>query len=60
LTEPVTVTIHWSIEQLLFATMNGTIIWYNTKLEELRVLYEDKSEDYLKLDDFNGDVILLD
>ena len=35
--------------------------WYNTKLDECRVLYADKSEDYLKLDDFNGvDVILID
>ena len=39
----------------------GTITWYNVKLDECRVLYVDKSEDYLKLDDFNGvDVILLD
>ena len=39
----------------------GTITWYNTKLDECRVLYADKSEDYLKLDDFNGvDVILID
>ena len=30
-------------------------------LDECRVLYADKSEDYLKLDDFNGvDVILID
>ena len=43
--------------------MNGTLVptWYNTKLDECRVLYADKSEDYLKLDDFNGvDVILID
>ena len=62
LTEPV--TIHLSIELSLFATMNGTLVpiaWYNTKLDECRVLYADKSEDYLKLDDFNGvDVILID
>ena len=39
----------------------GTITWYNTKLDECRVLYADKSEDYLKLGDFNGvDVILID
>ena len=38
----------------------GTITWYNKKLDECRVFYEvDNSEDYLKLDDFNGvDVIL--
>lgn len=40
---------------------DGTITWYNTKLDECRVLFADKSEDYLKLDDFNGvDVILVD
>ena len=35
---------------------------YNTKLDECPVLYADKSEDYLKLDDFNNgvDVILID
>ena len=40
----------------------GTITWYNKKLDECRVLYEvDNSEDYLKLDDFNGlNVILLE
>ena len=39
----------------------GTTTWYNTKLDECRVLYADKSEDYLKLDDFTGvDVILID
>ena len=33
--------------------------WYNTKLDEYRVVFPDKSEDYFKLDDFNGvDVIL--
>ena len=38
----------------LLATMNGT-------LEECRVLYADKSEDYLKLDDFTAvDVISVD
>ena len=38
----------------------GTITWCNTKLDECRVLYADKSKDYLKLDDFNGvDVILI-
>ena len=37
------------------------LVRYNTKLDECRVLYADKSEDYLKLDDFNGaDVILID
>ena len=39
----------------------GTITQYNTKLDECHILYADKSEDYLKLDDFNGvDVILID
>jgi len=39
----------------------GTITWYNKKLDECRVLFADKSEDYLTLDDFNGvDVILVD
>ena len=39
----------------------GTITWYNVKLDECRVLNVVKTEDYLKLDDFNGvDVILLD
>ena len=37
----------------------GIITWYNTKLDEYRVVFPDKSEDYFKLDDFNGvDVIL--
>ena len=39
----------------------GTITWYNTKLDECRVLHADKSVGYLKIDDFNGvDVILID
>ena len=29
-------------------------MWYNTKLAEHRVLYEDSSEDYITLDDING------
>ena len=33
----------------------------NKKLDEYRILFDDNSEDYLKLDDFNGvDVLLLD
>ena len=37
----------------------GIITWYNTKLDEYRVVFPDKWEDYFKLDDFNGvDVIL--
>ena len=37
----------------------GIITWYNTKPDEYRVVFPDKSEDYFKLDNFNGvDVIL--
>ena len=37
----------------------GIIRWYNTKLDEYRVVFPDKLEDYFKLDDFNGvDIIL--
>ena len=32
----------------------GEIMWYNTKRDEYRVLYEDSSEDYITLDDSNG------
>ena len=36
-------------------------MWYNTKLTEYRVLYEDSSEDYITLDDINGiDMIFID
>ena len=39
----------------------GVVSWYNKKLDEYRILFDDNSEDYLKLDDFNGvDVLLLD
>ena len=39
----------------------GEIMWYNTKLAEYRVLYEDSSEDYITLDDINGiDMIFID
>ena len=31
----------------------GETMWYDTKLAEYRVLYEDSSEDYLALDDIN-------
>ena len=35
-------------------------MWYNTKLDEYRVLYEDSSEDCITLDDINGiDMILI-
>ena len=35
-------------------------MWYNPKLDEYRVLYEDSSEDYITLDDINGiDMILI-
>ena len=35
-------------------------MWYNTKLDEYPVLYEDSSEDYITLDDINGiDMILI-
>ena len=38
----------------------GEIMWYNTKLDEYQVLYEDSNEDYIKLDDINGiDMILI-
>ena len=37
----------------------GIITWYNKKLDEFRVFFKDKSEDYLNINDFNGiDVIL--
>lgn len=38
----------------------GKIMWYNTKLNEYRVMYEDSSEDYITLHDINGiDMILI-
>ena len=38
----------------------GEIMWYNTKHDEYRVLYDDSSEDYIALDDSNGiDMILI-
>ena len=38
----------------------GEIMWYNTKLDEYRVMYEDSSEDYITLHDINGiDMILI-
>ena len=38
----------------------GEIMWYNTQLDEYRVLYEDSSEDFITLDDINGiDSILI-
>ena len=29
-------------------------MWYNTKLDEYRVLYENSSEDYITLGDITG------
>ena len=38
----------------------GETMWYNTKLDEYRVLYEDSNKDYITLDDINGiDMILI-
>ena len=39
----------------------GRITWYNTKLGEYRVLFKNKSEDYITLDDIDGlQIILVD
>ena len=36
-------------------------MWYNTKLAEYRVTYEDSSEDYITLEEINEiDMILID
>ena len=32
----------------------GRITWYNTQLGEYRVLFRDKSEDYITLNDIDG------
>ncbi len=38
----------------------GTITWFNSKLKEYRVLFEDQSEESISLNDINGvDMILL-
>ena len=35
-------------------------MWYNTKLDEYRVMYEDSSEDYITFHEINGiDMILI-
>ena len=39
----------------------GRISWYNKKLDEYRVEFEDGTEDYINLDDVNGaEMILLE
>merc|ERR1711923_420105 len=40
--------------------MGGTIQWFNSKLSEYNVLFEDGSEDYITTDDIDGvDIILV-
>ena len=38
----------------------GIITWYNSKLDKYRVVVDDKSEDYISIDDINeADTVLL-
>ena len=37
----------------------GNITWYNKKMQKLRVLYEDETDDYLSLDEIDGVEIYL-
>ena len=38
---------------------HGTLEWYNTSLEKLRVIFDDDSDDYIGIDEIDGVEILL-
>ena len=38
---------------------DGTVTWYNTRLEKLRVLFLDESDDYIHIEEINGVDIML-
>jgi hypothetical protein len=38
----------------------GVVTWYNTKLNEFHLSFEDGSEDYINIDDVNGTDMMFD
>ena len=37
-----------------FPKIQRNITWYNQKMQKFRVLYEDKTDDYMLMDEING------
>ena len=48
------------VTALYYDWHTGIRTWYNTKLDEYRVVFTSKSEGHFKLDDFNGVDVLLE